>query len=65
MIQINRETCVRCGLCAANCCVHAIYQREDGSYACRSSLCFHCCAGTSGTWPTPRSRTPFSTAPTR
>lgn len=42
MIQINRETCVRCGLCAANCCVHAIYQREDGSYACRSSLCFHC-----------------------
>ena len=42
MIQIHRETCVRCGLCAANCCVHAIYQREDGSYACRSSLCFHC-----------------------
>ena len=42
MIQIDRETCARCGLCAANCCVHAIYQREDGSYACRSSLCFHC-----------------------
>ena len=42
MIQINRETCVRCGLCAANCCVHAIYQREDGSYTCRGSLCFHC-----------------------
>ena len=42
MIQINRETCVRCRLCASHCCVHAIYQREAGRYTCRGSLCFHC-----------------------
>ena len=42
MIEIDQNICIRCGACAANCCVHAIFQKDDGSYACSSRFCFRC-----------------------
>lgn len=42
MVEINPAVCTGCGLCAENCSVHAIVQKEDGTYACNQTWCFGC-----------------------
>ena len=42
MVHIDPNRCTGCGLCAANCAVHAIVRSEDGTYRCSSGWCFAC-----------------------
>ena len=42
MVVINPEQCTRCGQCAENCAVRAIYQAQDGSFQCNQAVCFAC-----------------------
>ena len=42
MVEIKDSLCVRCGLCADNCAVHALRPDENGALRCRELLCFRC-----------------------
>lgn len=42
MVETNPSLCAGCGLCAANCAVHAIVPHEDGAYRCNKTWCFAC-----------------------
>ena len=41
MICFDHSKCVHCGICADNCSVHAIAEK-DGQYQCNNLRCFHC-----------------------
>jgi len=41
MIHFDHSKCTHCGLCASNCSVHAIVEK-NGAYQCSNMFCFHC-----------------------
>lgn len=42
MVRIDNSKCIRCGLCADNCAVHALIADKEGYYRCGKLLCFRC-----------------------
>lgn len=42
MVLIDNNKCIRCGLCADNCAVHALIEDKEGYYRCGKLLCFRC-----------------------
>lgn len=42
MVHIDNSKCIRCGQCANNCAVHALFADKEGYYRCGRLLCFRC-----------------------
>lgn len=40
--KINKDECIGCGSCAANCPVSCISQVEDGKYEINADECIEC-----------------------